>query len=247
LEDQEVADADVMTRDGDGIGRTAALNHSNILSDSAAWARAVIVVNVNLFPNGAAMMMRVKKAVGGLFDPMTERMVVTVLIVVTHLCSIRLRRINNGLLDFDVTPSTRFYDGVFVFVLFCRGSLNSMTILAFGNVNLRFSPLGSWATVDLDVSCRVVSMRFSSFLISLSGNFYVGEMITAWSGVTTFLLVDDGLRLPTRMMMTTTLFLVDDGCLLPTWMMTTTIFFLVDSDFLFDALLVTRWLFAASR
>jgi hypothetical protein len=84
LKDQEIANADMVAWDGDGVGGIRWLRvrtgRSSLGSSTTTYG------NVNLFPPMMVMMMRASKdTISRMVQPMTEGVVVTIFIVVTHL------------------------------------------------------------------------------------------------------------------------------------------------------------------
>ncbi len=163
LQDQQIPDADVVARDGDGVGWSAALHHPHVLPHGARGTMRmmmVVIVEVDLLAHGAAVMMRMQQPIRGLLDPVTERVVVPVVVVVAHLGSRLFRNLYGRVVDVDGGAwrmmVVLLVDEV-VLKLFRWRSLNSVTILALGHVDLRFGPMGSRVmTIDPDVRLRVV-------------------------------------------------------------------------------------------
>ena len=76
LEDQQIANANVMTRDGDGIRSSTALDIANVLTDTLAdtGGTAIFLVDYHLLTLSAmAMRMeRVEDTISGFLDAVTE-------------------------------------------------------------------------------------------------------------------------------------------------------------------------------
>jgi len=90
LQDQEVADADVVAWNGNGLGRTTTtLNVADSLVHSIADSRrAMLTMMMILFNYHLLTLMlgseRVEDTVSGLLKTMTERVVMTFVVVVSH-------------------------------------------------------------------------------------------------------------------------------------------------------------------
>jgi hypothetical protein len=110
LEDQDVADANKVAGDGDrlGGGATTGLNDADILADTVPVTNwTAFVSDDNFFTVRVVVMMvlvieGVKDAVGSAFHATTEGVVVTVVVVVTHLASGGLINYSRSLKDLDV-------------------------------------------------------------------------------------------------------------------------------------------------
>ena len=89
LEDQKIADADVMAWDGNGVRRHTTLDDADILTDTIADAGGTtLFIQNDLFMIAVMVMMRVEgmeDTVGGFLDAVAERVVVAFVIVVTHI------------------------------------------------------------------------------------------------------------------------------------------------------------------
>ncbi len=89
LKDQQIANADVMAGNSDGVRANRALDETDALADTfanATWA-AVLLINDYLLTL-MAMVVRVEwmeNTVCGFLNALTERVVATIVIVVTHL------------------------------------------------------------------------------------------------------------------------------------------------------------------
>lgn len=101
LKDQQVADADKVTGDGDGVrlvGTPAGFDKANVLSDTLTNPGRALLVDDDLF---AVMMMssaeRVHDPVGSTLDAATERVVMTFVVVVAHVAFVARFFVNNGL------------------------------------------------------------------------------------------------------------------------------------------------------
>ena len=175
LEDQEIAEADVVARDRDGVGRTAALDDADALAHGPARTRAIeFVVEMHLLTHGAAMMVRVQQAIDAALEALAERVVMAVVVVVTHLRSVVVGKLY-GCSDVrgPVVVVLVVLGLEVVFKVDRRTVVHPSTILALGDVDLRLGQVGTMAvatsgsevgvrvgyrvSVDLDVSFRVRS------------------------------------------------------------------------------------------
>ena len=93
LEDQQIANADVMARNGNGIGHSAAtLNIANSLMDSVTntsrTSLSIFLLDNHLLAL-VLWMERVKDAVGSMLKATTEGVVAPFIVVVTHAWTMR--------------------------------------------------------------------------------------------------------------------------------------------------------------
>ena len=178
LEDQEIAEADVVARDRDGVGRTAALDDADALAHGPARTRAVdFLVEVHLLTHGAAMMVRVQQAVDAALDALAERVIMAIVVVVPHLRSVLLGMLY-GCSDVrgPVMVVVAMLGVEFVLKVDRRTVVHSTTILALCDVDLRLSQVGTMtvAVSDSDVGVRV-AYRVS---VDLDVSFRVGSGTT---------------------------------------------------------------------
>ena len=89
LEDQQIADADVVARDRDGVGADRALDEADVFTDTLANASwAVVLIDDYLLTLMAMLVLRVEgmeDTVRGFLDAVAEGMIATVVVVVTHV------------------------------------------------------------------------------------------------------------------------------------------------------------------
>ena len=108
LQDQEVTDADVVAGDGDGVvGTATTLDIADGLTLAIADTRRATLTVFLLDDYLLALMLvarveGVENTVGGLLETMTERVVVTFVIVVTHLVVVFVFVVGSCTLVFDV-------------------------------------------------------------------------------------------------------------------------------------------------
>lgn len=179
LKDQKISDANVVAWDGDGIGSPSTLDEADALTDTATNpGRTTLFVLDDYLLTLVTVMMgmeRMEDTVGGLFKAMAERVIVTVVVVVTHFGS---RWWINGCFGFYFDFLLRSCGSTFSFdsKLFnrCSGStlvfdvvgwLDASAVLAFSNVNI-FSTRNFYVKVGL-------SAALSSGCFSATGNFDV--------------------------------------------------------------------------
>ena len=151
LKDQEIADADVVARDGDGIGSNSTVDETNALTHpfaDAGWATVFLAIDDDFFTVGVVMWVEwMHDAVGGALEAATEGVVMTFVVVVTHVF---FRRID-GCFCFDLYFLTR--TGADTLVFDVVGGLETLTIVSFGRVDscsltINFDVnLGFWVTL----------------------------------------------------------------------------------------------------
>lgn len=92
LKDQEIADADMVAWDSDGMSRHVAFDNADILTDTFTDASgAALLVHDDFLTIVMAVMLLmegVENPVSGFFDAVAEGMVVAFVVVVTHLGSV---------------------------------------------------------------------------------------------------------------------------------------------------------------
>lgn len=165
LEDQKISNADVVAWDGDGIGSPSTLDKANTLTNPTADSArtALLVLNDYLLTVMTVMMGMewMEDTVGSLFQPLAERVIVTVVVVITHFGS---RWWINGCFSFYFDFLLRSSGAAFGFYpkLFnrCCGStlvfdvvgwLDASAVLAFSNVNFLSSTRSFYVKVVLSV------------------------------------------------------------------------------------------------
>ncbi len=136
LNDQQIANADMVAGNGNGVGPSATLNEADALTHALTHARwtTVFFINDNLLTLVTVMvrMEGMKDAIGGSLKSVTNGVVVTFVVVVTHLGSLAVWWIDGGFgfeSDFSRSGGTTF---VFEIV----GWLGTSTIVAFGDIDL---------------------------------------------------------------------------------------------------------------
>lgn len=154
LENQEIANADMMARNGDGVRSSTTLYEANTLADSltdTGWA-AIFLIDNDLFTLGTMMvrMEWMENSIGGFLKAMTEGVIMPVVVVIPHF---GLRWwIDGGLgsdsyffsgsclatLGFESDSLTRF-GGATAFVLDVVRGLNTPTIVTLSDVDFLFS------------------------------------------------------------------------------------------------------------
>ena len=136
LKNQQVADADVVGGNSNGVGSSTALDKADALTDAltdASWP-AVFLVDDYLLTLGAVAMRveGVEDTVGGFLDAMAEGVVAAFLVVVAHL---------GGWVDggfgFDFYFFARVGAPTLVFDVV--GWLDASAVVALGNVDLFFT------------------------------------------------------------------------------------------------------------
>ena len=145
LEDQEIADANMVARDGDGIGCNTTLDEANALTHTfadAGWATVIFAIDDDFFTISAVMMWVewMQDTVCGALKAATEGVVIAVVVVVTH---ISFRGVD-GCFCFDSYFFTRTGANTLVFDVVCR--LEALTIVTFGGVD------SCGLTIDLNVN-----------------------------------------------------------------------------------------------
>lgn len=90
LNDQQIADPDMVAGNGDGVGPSTSLDETDALTHAITHTSgaAVFSVDDNLFTVVTMMMEGMKDTIGGSLDPVTDGVVVTFVVVVAHLGSL---------------------------------------------------------------------------------------------------------------------------------------------------------------
>jgi hypothetical protein len=157
LEDDEIADADELARDRDGVGweATARLDKADLLADTisdAGWA-TFFIFDDHIFAVMAVTAERVGDTLGGTLQATAEGGVLVLVVVVPHVVTARL-------VDFDVF----FFDPtVFgrstAFVLDVVGRIDAATVVTLSDVELGLEGLVSYlSAIDFDVVFSIVSV-----------------------------------------------------------------------------------------
>lgn len=88
LEDQKIANADVVARNSDGVGRHATFDDANILTNTITdTGRSTFLIHNDLLTLGAVVvrMERVEDPISGFLDAVAEGMIVAFVVVIAHL------------------------------------------------------------------------------------------------------------------------------------------------------------------
>ena len=160
LQDDQISDTDEVAGNGDGVGgeATAGLDEANILAHTFADAggAGLIAAEDHFFLALVVVVMMVamegvQDAVGSALDSAAETVVVTFVVVVAHIVSVRFV---GGVEFFSVT-----FDVVvrsLAVILDFVGWVGTPAVFALGDVELGFKGLvSSVAAVDLDVDSVV--------------------------------------------------------------------------------------------
>lgn len=168
LKDDEVTDADELTRDRDGVGgrATARLDEADLLTDTLSHAAGatLFIFDDHFF---AFMPVRVEgmgDTLGGTLEAAAEGVVFTLVVVVTHVVAARL-------VDFDVVSfDTNFFGRAAALVLDVVGRIGAAAVVALSDVELGLEGLVSGlvsglvedlvsglSAIDFDVVFSVVS------------------------------------------------------------------------------------------
>jgi hypothetical protein len=136
LEDDQVADADEVAGDGDGVGRnahaTTGLDEADLLSHTAAnttWAGHLVDDDVGAPVVVTVRIEGVEDAVGGALEAAADGVVVTVVVVVTHVSFV-------WLVELDVGFDSYFLGRATAFELNVVGGVGAAAVVALGNVEL---------------------------------------------------------------------------------------------------------------
>jgi hypothetical protein len=171
LQDDQISNANEVARDGDGVGResSAWLNEANILPHAVADAgRTRLVGPDNHFLLAIMMVMVVvmvvewaKNAISCAFDTAAKAVVITIVVVISHVVS----RCSIGGANFFLGNLNVLARALASILDFVRG-VDATAVFAFGDVELGLVRLvSSVAAVDLDVDsvifCRTVVSGYS--------------------------------------------------------------------------------------
>lgn len=177
LEDQDVAQTDKVSRNGDRVGRVGATraDHTDFLPN-AGGTRGTLD---HLIPVAIMMMReRVQEAVGGALNTAAEGVVVAVVVVVTHLASrcffagdfspdSNFLSLTGLLVGIDAVTVTHGMSARLVGLLRLVKAglvvgLNATAILAFSDINLRLEWIGV-----VDGAALLVADRRLAFLVAV--------------------------------------------------------------------------------
>ena len=156
LEDQQIANTDVMAGNGDGIGHQATtLNIANSLMDSVAnTTRALLsifLLNYYLF----ALMLwmeRVKYTLSSVLKATTDGVVPPLVVVVTHAWTMWLIY---GCLDFNSFLSR---SGMTTLVFYVVIGLKAASVIALSNVDLFFAAMVVVGYFDVDLCISITAV-----------------------------------------------------------------------------------------
>lgn len=144
LEDQEIADADVVARNGDGVGCNTTLDEANALTHTIADAsRATVFLTIDDDFLAIGVVVGVEwmhDTIGGALEAATERVVVTLVVVVAHVSFWGV----DGCFCFGFYFFTRTAADTLVFDVV--GGLEASAVVTFGGVD------SGGLTIDLDVN-----------------------------------------------------------------------------------------------
>ena len=164
LKDQQVANANVVAWDRDGVWPTATFDVTDTFTHPFTYTRGTTLFSINcyFFTLGAMMMgmERMKDAVGSFFKTVTERMIASRVVVVSHTGPTRCFYAGLG---FDLDFFSDFFawnTATFVFDVVCR--LHAGTITTLGKVKLGLTIFGfTTGNLDIDLGVDEFSTRFS--------------------------------------------------------------------------------------
>jgi len=160
LKDQELAETDVVCWDGNGLGDGRRLGRGyTARCRTTDGGTPTTYGNVNLFPVMMVVVITTEYTVGSTVKTMTEGVVMTLFIVVTHLVFFGSRWIDCLFCNTDFLPlcrlETRSVDCFFDSNVFAVGRLESRSVLTFCKVYLG---IVSAAMRKLDVNLSVVML-----------------------------------------------------------------------------------------
>lgn len=139
LKDQKIANADVVAGNRDGVWANGAVDEADALTDTftnASWA-AVFIIN-NYFLTLMAMVVRVEwmeNTVCGFLNAVAERVMVTIIIVVTHVGASWW--VDGGFCLYSYFFFSRFWAATLVFNVV--GWLDASAVVALGNIDFFFT------------------------------------------------------------------------------------------------------------
>ena len=161
LEDQKVANTDVMAGNGNGAGISATASTAAFyIADILNWARVVdtgtaLALHHDFFAIGAMMMvMERMQDVGSVLKACADRRVIAAgIVVVAHVFAFFGGRIDGRAFGVDVN----FFLGTSTGVLYVVSGLSAATIFALGNVDFAlFKGRSSSRDLDVDVGLDAV-------------------------------------------------------------------------------------------
>ena len=156
LEDQQIANTDVMAGNGDGIGHQATtLNIANSLMDSVTdTTRASLSIFLLNYYLLALMlwMERVKYTLSSVLKAATDGVVPPFVVVVTHAWTMWLIY---GCLDFNSFLSR---SGMTTLVFYVVIGLKAASVIAFSNVDLFFAAMVVVGYFDVDLCISITAV-----------------------------------------------------------------------------------------
>lgn len=183
LEDEEIADTDVVAGNGDGVGSTATLNVADAFpAGSSANGPALLTFNDNLFaPTTGVVLVAflvmvtttvdgVHDAVGGTFKAAANRVVVASVVVVSHFRGARFFDFDCSF-GFDVDSFSGSTTFVLVVYFDVVGLTEAGTVITFSDVDFCLAVRS--LTFDFDVYVGVA-------VVSLTVDFDVNVCVTDW-------------------------------------------------------------------
>jgi hypothetical protein len=160
LKDDEIADADELARNRDGVSWEAAarLDEADLLADTlshTAWT-TFFIFDDHLFTVMVVMLERVRDAVGSTLEATPKGVVFALVVVVTHVFAARL-------VDFDVFFfDSNFFGGSTTFVLDVVGRIDAAAVVALGDVELGLEGLISdLSAIDVNADFLIVTTAAS--------------------------------------------------------------------------------------
>lgn len=157
LQDQEIAKADVVAGDSDGMWPTATLDISNSLphaiTDPGGTALPVILLNDNFLAIMFVMRVEgVEDTVRGFLNTVAERVVVPFVVVVTHTVSAFFVNYNIFLLDIFLSSRTA------TFVFYVVVWLNASSIVVLGVIEVVVASINLNINFCIGVTAVVISV-----------------------------------------------------------------------------------------
>ena len=156
MQDQKISNTDVVARNGDGVWPTPAFNVSNMfahpITNPSGTVVAIFLLDDNLLTLPFVVRMeRVEDAIGGLFQAVSEGVIASVVVVVTHTVSSFLVDHKVFLLNNKVLSS-----GTGALVFDVVGRLDAATIIAFGVIEIGITTI----YLDVDLGIGVTTLWF---------------------------------------------------------------------------------------
>ena len=172
MEDQQVANADVVAGNGDGVGANGTIDEADILTYTFAHAggATIFLADDDLLVVVAVVMTTVEgmhHAVGGFLNTVAEGVVTAVVVVVTHVGA--AWRINGSLgFDFDIFLMRL---GAATLVFNVVGWLDATTVITLCNIDFLF------VTRDFDVDFCFCAALITWFAVAVVGRNVSGRWL----------------------------------------------------------------------